>query len=331
MDPTRPGRRRGTAWIVGLAVLVLLAGVGAVLWGVLNQGGSAETADAADVPDQADAPRGPGQMTIDVSPTSGYVATLRVIDAGRQALTVENLAGNSDGTPAYAGQISAFEPAAFDPAVLRAGQPTVVAGRDGWYVPQYIFPGDGRSQRTAVLGWQDVSGLWLLVYADTAANDDRVLDPEHLQRLAETVLVSPPHDLRAPFRVGFVPAGLTMTYLAATDNAGRAGAATVGLSAPDRKPSAAAAYGGVPGNVEVSVSAAAPDKTWQQERDRLTGAVTIAGRNGWLTGPELVIETDTCVVRVHSDPQLPRTELDKLVKQLLIGDCTQTDGWTVPA
>lgn len=328
MDSTRPGRRRGTVWIAGLAVLAVLGGAGAVLWGVLNTGG-ADSA-AADVPDQTDAARGPGQMSVDIAPTSGYIAVLRVVDATRQALTVQNLTGGPGNIAGYAGEVSAYEPGTFDPAPLKAGQPVVVSGQDGWYVPQYVFPGDGRSQRTAALGWQDQSGLWLIVYADTAANDGRVLDLEHLQRLAESVLVSPPHDLRAPFRVGWVPPGLTMTYLAATDNTGTVGSATVGLTDPGRTPSRAASYGGIPGNVRLSVSAAAPSSTWATEKSQLTGALTVGGKKGWLTGLDLVLESGQCIIRVHNDAALSQSDLGKFVKQLLIGDCSQNDSWGPP-
>jgi hypothetical protein len=34
------------------------------------------------------------------------------------------------------------------------------------------------------------------------------------------VLISPPRDLRAPFRLGWTPPGLTLTYISSVDNAG---------------------------------------------------------------------------------------------------------------
>jgi hypothetical protein len=317
------GRRRGTAGIVGLAVFVLLAGIGVVLWGVLRTDSSG--AAPADVTDQTDAARGPGQMNLDLSPTSAFVATLRVSDSSRQMITVQSLTAGT-----YAGQVSAYDPGTFDPATLKTGQHTIVAGQDAWYLAQYVFPGDGTSQRTAALGWQDPSGMWLLVYADTALNDSRVFDPEQLRRLAETVLISPPHDLRAPFHLGWTPAGLTMTYLAVSDSTGVPGHATLGLSAAGRKPSNGVSYRSAPDGIDLSVSAAAPDKAWPAEKAKLTGATTIGGQPAWLNGRDLVLDGGQCIVRVHSAAQRSRDDLDKLIQELRVGDCSQPDGWAVP-
>ena len=328
MDETRPGRRPGMALIGALAALVVLL-VAALLFVVLRTGDDRPAA-AGDVPDAASTPRGPGQVTADLKPTSGFVPSLRVADATRQQFTVQAISATGDSGD-YAGEITAYDPGTFDPAMLKAGQRTVVSGRDAWYVPQYVFPGDGTAQRTAVLGWQDPSGTWLLAYADTAANENRVLDLDHLQRLGEQVVISPTHDLRAPFRLGWLPAGLVMTYLAATDKAGPGGGATVGLSAAGRKPSTAVSYSSVPKDLDVSISAAAPGKGWPVEKAQLGVATAIGGRPAWLKGSDLVVEERQCVVRVHATAKLPRADLERLAKELRVGDCSESDSWTAPA
>jgi len=328
MDDGRPGRRPGMVVIAGLAALVVLL-VAALIFVVLRTGDGGR-AEAGDVPDAASTPRGPGQVTADLKPTSGFIASLRVADATRQEFTVRAVSAAGDSGD-YAGEVTAYDPGAFDPAMLKSGQRTVVAGRDAWYVAEYVFSGDGTAQRTAVLGWQDPTGTWLLAYADTAANENRVLDLDHLQRLGEQVVISPAHDLRAPFRLGWMPAGLTMTYLAASEKSGPGGGATVGLTAAGRRPSTAVSYSSVPKNLDVSISAAAPGKGWPVEKTQLGTATAIGGRPAWLSGNDLVVEERQCVVRVHSAAKRPRAELERLVKELRVGDCSEPDSWTAPA
>jgi hypothetical protein len=330
MNEARPWRRRGTAWIAGLAVLVLLLGAAAA-WATLRMRADG-TARAA--PDLATAPRGPGQVTLDLVPTKGYIAAARVADGTRQALTVQSLQSGTGDPAGYGGQVSAYDPGTFEPAALKAGQSGVVAGRDAWYVPAYEFSGhtdgDGKPYRTPALGWQDPSGVWLLVYADAAAGGGKVFDRAGLQRLADTVLISPPRDLRAPFRLGWTPPGLTLTYISSVDNAGSPGSATVGLSAAGRRPSTAASYPGVPENVDLSISAAGPGKNWTAEKARLSGHTTVAGRPAWLAGRDLVVDAGRCVLRLHTAAERPRADLEHMIKEMLIGDCAQTDGWTPP-
>jgi len=328
MEQARPARRTGTALMAVLGVLVLLV-AGAVGWLVLR-GDDGSPARATGVVDEATVPRAAGQMTADLTPTGGFVASLRVVDQSRQQITVRSLSSTGVGN-GYAGEVSAYDPGTFDPTALKEGERTVVAGQDAWYVDQYVFPGDGAGQRTAVLGWQDPSGAWLLTYADTAANEGRIFDLDHLQRLSEQVVISPAHDLRAPFRLGWMPAGLSMTFVAASENAGSASSATVGLSAAGRKPSTAASYAGVPKNLDLSISATAPDKRWSQEKAQLSGATTIAGRPAWLDGNDLVVQERQCVLRVHTSGKRPRAELERLVKEVRVGDCAEPDSWTAPA
>jgi hypothetical protein len=330
MKVTRPWRRRGTAWTAGLAVLVLLLGAAAVWGGLrLRDDGTARVA-----PDPAIAPRGPWQVTLDLVPTAGYIAAARVADGTRQALTVRSLQSGTGNPAGYGGQVSAYDPGTFEPAALRAGRVGVVAGQDAWYLPAYQFAGhtdgDGKPFRTAVLGWQDPSGVWVLVYADPAASGGKAFDRPGLQRLADAVLISPPRDLRAPFRLGWTPPGLKLTYISSVDNAGSPGSATVGLSAAGRPPSTAASYPGVPKNVDLSISAAAPGKTWAAEKAGLSGRTTVAGRQAWLARRDLVVDADECVLRLHTAVERPRADLERMIKEMLIGDCAQTDGWTPP-
>jgi hypothetical protein len=337
----RRRRSRPGLWFTALAAALVVGGVGAGLgmsWLLTDDDEPAAVESAPVEPAKA---RRIGQVTVDLDIASGFVPTARGTDAGRQFLSARNLALGTGPNGSYAGEVSAYDPGTFDAAPLTGGELVDVLGRDARYVPDYTFAAFSESDaphRGPALGWQDPSGLWLLVYS---APGERLTRAD-LTRLAESITLPPPRDLRAPFRLGGVPNGLSVTYVwSDEEGAGRRG--TVGLSDPRRKASSAAVYDGVPYGVTVSVSAAAPDAEWTAEKPTLTGATRIGGHTAWYSegrnmlspegnGSVLVVETEHCVVRIRTADRraITRAELTKMVQDMTIGDCGEPDTWITP-
>jgi hypothetical protein len=339
----RRRRRHAAAWSTA-AVTALILGTVAMTMGFLRMRedlrGPSAVSPAADVPA---APK-PDQVTVDLDPTSGYVATVRGTDAGRQFVTAKDFRLGGPAGGRYAGEVTAYEAGAFDPAALLAGEILSVHGHDARFVPDYRFAtrsdGDRRPLTTGVLGWQDPSGVWVLVYADAG----QAVDRQEIQRLAASVTIAPPRDLRTPFRLGgTLPDGLATTYVRADEDRASRRSGTVGLSAPDRRPSIGAVYTGSPAGVRVSVFAAAPDGDWARERATLTGHTTVDGHPAWYVtgtnplsrpdaGARLVVETPHCVLSLlTADRRITgRDDLAGIVRGLAIGDCGDPDTWITP-
>lgn len=337
-------RRRGHAslWLTGVSALLVIGGAALAVGMIRMQRDDAEAPGAA-TPEQQVPARKAGQITVDLDPTSGFVAAVRGTDATRQFVTARDFSPGADGKAGrYAGEVTAFDPGNFDSSELNRGEIISVAGHDARYVPDYTFAklsDGGKAHETPLVGWQDPSGVWLLVYRDAGQTVER----DVLQRLAASVTLAPPREVRIPFRLGALPAGLAATYVRAVEDARDGRGGTVGLSEPDRPESQAAVYAATPAGITVSVSASARDDKWNAEKATLAGDTTAVGHNAWYdtgrnplsrgtTGSVLVVETDQCVIRLTAADrgQVSRRDLDQMVAGLAIGDCADTDTWIAP-
>ena len=335
------GHRRpapAVMWLTGGAAALVIGGVTAAVGLVRAQ--DPESTPAPAVAETAPARRA-DQITIDIDPTSGFATAVQGTDATRQFISARDVTPGTGPGGRYAGEVSAYDPGTFDAAPLREGEVVDVAGHDARYIPAYSFAAlseDDRPHRSPAVGWPDPSGVWLLVY--TAPGEKRTRDD--LVRLAESVRLIPPKEVRTPFRLGSVPNGLAVTYVRAIEE-GENGGGMVGLSDPRRKASSAAVYNGAPYGATVSLSAAAPDREWAAEKPTLSGRGTVAGHPAWYTegrnmlspqgnGSTLVVDTGQCVVRLRTADReaVTRTELNRTVEDLTIGDCREPDTWITP-
>lgn len=335
------GRRGPAVLWLSAAAAVLIIGIVAIAVGMVGLDGDDPNAPSAAGPAEAPPSRRPTQVTIDLDPADGYVATVRGTDASRQFLTARDFLVNSAGGGRYAGEVSAFDPGTFDAAPLQGGEVVDVSGHDARYVPAYRFAatgGDGKTHSSPAVGWQDPSGVWLLVYVAPGEQATRA----DLIRLAGSVTLTQPRDLLTPFRIGTMPNGLAVTYVQSSEEKnGSSGA--IGLSDPRRKASAAAVYDGSAYGVTVSIDASVPNPAWTAERSQLSGKTKVGGHDAWYLegknplssdgmGSSLFVETKHCVVRIRTADRaaISRTELNRTVAAMAIGDCGDPDTWITP-
>jgi hypothetical protein len=331
---------RAALWLTGAAALLVIGGAAATVGVVRLQRGEPDRTVAEQPVDDAPARR-PDQITIDIDPTSGFVATVRGTDTTRQFVTAHDFALGTTEGGRYAGEVSVYDPGTFDAAPLRGGEVVDVAGHDARYVPAYRFAALSETDpphRSPAVGWQDPSGVWLLVYSAPGEK----LAREDLIRLAESITMAPPRDLRTPFRLGATPNGLAVTYVRSDEQDGNRGG-TIGLSDPRRKASSAAVYEGAPYGVTVSISAIAPDAKWAAEKATLGGGAKVGGYPAWYSegknmlspegnGSVLAVETEQCVLRLRTADRkaISRAELNHTVEDMAIGDCSDPDTWITP-
>ena len=333
------GRRRRSpaALWSGVAAVLAIGGVTAAV-GLIRLQSDDDPAPPVAEPTVVTPARRADQITLDIDPTAGFVAALRGTDATRQFITARNFAEGGR----YGGEVSAYDPGSFDAAPLRGGQAVDVNGNDAWYVPAYSFASlsaQDAAVKSPAIGWQDPSGIWLLVYAGPGERASR----EDLIRLAESVTLAAARELRTPFRLGTPPDGLAVTYVRSDeDGADRGGMA--GLSDPRRKASSAAIYDGAPYGVTVSIVASPRDAEWNAEKSTLSGRrSTVAGHPAWYSegknmlspegnGSALVVETDGCVLKLRTADRtaISRAELNRTVEEMTIGDCADPGTWITP-
>jgi hypothetical protein len=335
----RGHRRQSRAILLtGAAAVLVIGGVAATVGAVRLSDGEPEPPVAVVAPEP---PRRADQITIDINATSGFVAAVRGTDATRQFVTARDVSPGTGAGGRYAGEVSAYDPGSFDAAPLQRGEVVDVAGHDARYVPDYGFAAlsqDDAPHRSPAVGWADPSGVWLLVYVapgERATRDDLI-------RLAESITLAPPREVRTPFRLGVLPNGLSVTYVRAGEQGeGRGG--MVGLSDPRRKASSAAVYDGAPYGATVSIFAESPDADWASEKRTLTGRRTVAGHPAWYTegrnmlspegnGSALTVDTGHCVIRLRTADRraINRAELERTVADMTIGDCGNPDTWITP-
>lgn len=335
------GRRRRShaiAWLAaGAAVLVLGGAAATVALLRTSAEGDGDPAAAPLLPADPVPERRADQVTVDVDPVSGFAVTAAGTDAGRQFASISDL--STGGT--HAGEVSAYDPGSFDSAPLKGGEAVALKGRDAWYVPDYTFAAlsaQDEAHTGPAIGWQDASGVWLLAYPGPDGADGR----EALTRLAEATRLTPPRELRTPFRMGGGPGGLAVTYVR-SDEVSDARGGAIGLSDPRRKSSAAAVYTGAPYGVSLAVTATVADAAWAKERATLSGSARVAGHPAWYSegrsmlspdgrGSTLIVETGPCVLRLRTADrqEIPRDQLTRTVEEMTVGDCDDPDTWITP-
>ena len=336
----RRRRRHAALWLTGVAAVLVTVGA-AVTVGMIRLQRDEPEAPAAAAPAERAPARKADQITVDLDPTSGYVAAVRGTDATRQFVTARDFTPGA-GSGRYAGEVTAFDPGTFDPSALRRGEAITVGGHDATFVPDYTFgrlTDGGEPHRTPLVGWQDPSGVWLMVYRGAGQRVER----EELQRLAGAVTLAPPRELRTPFRLGAVPAGLAASYVRSVEEERDGRSGTVGLSEPGRTGSQAAVYDAAPPGIAILVSASARDAKWTAEKARLTGRTEAGGHDAWYdtghtqlsqgsAGSTLVVETDRCVIRLTTADRakITRAALVAVVADMAIGDCADLDTWIAP-
>jgi hypothetical protein len=324
-----------------VAVLALVLGAGAVTAAILRANDDAGSRPSPAVaPTNSPPARTPLQQTVDLDPRTGYATAVRTSDAGRQTMTAQTLAFGDGVKRGYGGEVTVYDPGAFDPARLRDATPLTVRDHPASLTTDFAFPestsGDAEPYRTEVIAWQDPTGVWVLVYAAPDATVSR----DELLRFAATVTVGSPRDLRAPFHLGPLPAGLTPTYVRSADiEWDDRDAATIGLSAADRRPSDAAVYDATPAGIAVSITAAVRGRNEPEK----PADFTIAGHDAWYTtgtnrlsapgdGGKLTVATEGCTITVEAADRkrTPRAALRRMVEDMTIGDCRQPDTWIPP-
>jgi hypothetical protein len=327
-------------WLTSVAAVLVIGGAAVTVGMVRLQRDDAEAPGAA-VPQEQAPVRKAGQITIDLNPTSGFVAAVRGTDATRQFVTARDFSPNGE-SGRYAGEVTAFDPGKFDGSALQRGETITVRDHDALYLPNYTFAklsDGGKPHRTPLVGWQDPSGVWVLVYRGPGQRVER----DALESLAASITIAPPKEVRTPFRLGALPAGLAPTYVRSVEDERDGRGGTVGLSAPGRRESQAAVYDAAPAGVTVTVSAARRDAKWTAEKATLTGSTKAGGHHAWYdtgrnplsrgsTGSTLVVETDHCVIRLTAADraEVTRADLDAMVADMAIGDCADLDTWIAP-
>jgi len=223
-------RRRRVRYAAGAAVVAAVLAV--VPAAVARIGGTGP-------PPAAPAARPPFQLTLDLAPESGYRKLSYGVVGVVQYLVAR--ASNGDMTNFGAG-VALYDPGTFDASALLRGEKITVRGHPAYYVPDFLVgkdiklpgedskgtpsstpgPSDGSRRlvrpgdlemvdvRMPVIGWQEPSGAWVVVYQGR--------DKVGLARVAESVRVGDARPLKAPFRLGHVPAGLPGTVGRVSDS-----------------------------------------------------------------------------------------------------------------
>ena len=325
MRGTHTRRRRG--FMAPLIVAFLAAGVAVVAIGLVRMRGGDDAGAAPQAP--ADPGRRPWQVTLDVDQTSGYVVTASITDGDRQTLTLQNLGLGSDSDGTYGGEVTAFPPGTLDESQFRDAEQ--VGGFR--YLATFAFAGHTAGETepwpTPALGWRDPSGLWIVVYADTARADGKIGRAD-LLRLAAAVTLGSPRDLRLPLRLGVaLPESLTLTYIRSPDHRIDRRPAVAGFSTGSRAPSGAAVYPEPPDGLSIAVLTGPRDAAWLRKRATLAGKTRVGKLPAWYeANGRLTVEAEHCVVTVES--HLSRAEVDALVGDLIIGDCADPESWIPP-
>jgi hypothetical protein len=148
--------------------------------------------------------RGALQLTVDL-PNHGVLTPNGLYKMSEGSDGAVQFMRVSSNTPTLTASVAVFDPGAFDPTDLLRGERITVAGHPAYRVPDLVVGTDVRPVRQAAIGWQDASGAWVVVYSAVL--------PEGLPVVAEAVLLGPPREVSAPFRLSQPPAGLRYEYL----------------------------------------------------------------------------------------------------------------------
>jgi hypothetical protein len=282
-------------------------------------------------------PRAVSESTVDLDPASGFFVSTRHTRLGLQQLTVrDRVTGARDS----GGTVTVTDPGTHHPTWLTSGRRITVGGHRAFLLPSDV-------ETEAVIGWPDRSGAWVQV---SQARSHQVL-----QRLAESVRLGPPREVVYPVRFGWLPDGVRLNSVVATDDPaappGFSFIATVGFTATARSSpsnSPQADYG------TVAVGATVERRTtgwWKQlvgtkGKPSILGSEprwrTIGGQRAWYLPrgskgfanwtANLLIETGKCGVHITLGvpDRISYDDLVRMVAGMTFADCTDPTTWTPP-
>lgn len=291
-------------------------------------------------------------LTVDLAADGPYVK----LEYGAWGTTQVILARPANQNPGPGATIMVHDPGTFDAARFTHGERVTVQGHEAYFVPDYILgtelglpPGTAGDRHvivgtsappgfteipTPAVGWPDASGAWVVVLDGG--------DKAKLLHVAEAVRLGAPRMVPAPFRLGYVPAGLPGAYIRAR-HVGMNNA-TLGLGTVDDM-SNPRSFVTVPKGIPLAVSAFAHGDYVDGHVADLGAAPTkVAGLDTWyLTASDrgwgvadgaavLVVNTPHCVVLigVADRNRVPYPELKRIVEGADFRNCADERTWTAP-
>jgi hypothetical protein len=282
-------------------------------------------------PDEQHGPRGPLQLTVSLPPESGYSAVYRGVKGSTQSFVVEAEQPREGDAGA---QVVVHDPGTYDAEPLRRGEPIAVQGRPGYYVPDLDlslsgYPGYEAAPRILVpaAAWQDASGAWVIVIGGKGS-----MERPGILRVAEDLRLGPPRDLLAPFHLNYVPDGLGPVEVSSKGSTMPSYTATrnfiLGLNSGDPK------------TREVWIGAEARDENGTKgvPAPRGEGPTVIGGHETWYTesaeSSSVQLDVGACLYTFGTlgTDRLPRAELNRMVENAQLQDCSKRDEdtWTKP-
>ncbi|MCF2525690.1 hypothetical protein [Yinghuangia soli] len=335
-------RRRNLA-VAGAFTLVLTTGLATgMLLGpgeersgdvnVTTPTGGTSTASAPPKPTAA-----PFTSYADLKPGSDHFVRIERLIGDRQSLTIQPKAGAPDQIWA---DVVIYAPGTFDPARYLSGEEVTVQGTRGYFAElpgQWADPSpSGRpAPPLRQLAWQEPSGRWVVVtpsgpqYAAGGIKRASIIVAEML-RFQQT-------DFRGPVKLGGLPTGFLPQAVQVQDG-------SILLEFSDALPTSNPAPFLMPMTKGFSVTVA--------DRNRPGGFGPLADAEpleleqgqGWYVDwsknrngmddlrAGIVVETSTCRVHfgVSDRTKVPRAELERIVRESEIKDCTDPTTWVKP-
>jgi hypothetical protein len=349
LDQARAGadriRRRRRA-MLGAAALVVLAAIVPAAVGPADRPSPTTGLPATAGPPSVIWPpyRGSLQMTLDLAPGKDYLKLFYGVYGPVQYITVRETSGKVKEN--WSGDIAVFDPGTFDATHLMRGERITVADHPGYYVPDLLvgthggyLPGmpDGREVRLPAVGWQDASGAWVLVFQNQASQDR-----DTLLRIAQVVRLGQPRDIRAPYRLAYVPAGLPGVYAQTAVHIGDQSSTIEFGTLPTPDPMDAS--DSIERDTALRVDVFPRHEYLDSSTRDLGPPMKIAGHDGWYltrsTGnlsvdpgsSLLILYAGRCHVRigVRDVKQIPFRELKRMVQGARFTDCADSATWTSP-
>jgi Sigma-70 region 2 len=158
------------------------------------------------------------RFTAALGPVSGYNTTTDgVIFARFERFAVLLAPNRMHGRPA--GTVTVYHPGAYDPGQVMRGQRVTVESRPAYYtlIRDRLDPRGAAAPIEPTLAWQVSDGRWIVVrsWPEDVTNALH-LDPlNEERRVAAAVDTSASKPLRLPFRISYLPQGLTCVDAAA--------------------------------------------------------------------------------------------------------------------
>ena len=321
---TRIRRRRRIAGAAAAACLVVVAA--AVVPVVVAR----QRADHPAVVANPAPYRLPGQVTLGFA-GSKYFPISQSTNGTVQRLALRNR--DTSVIHDYGGEVLAYDPGTYDPALLLRGERTTVSGHDAWLVADYRFASS--EETTPVLGWQDPSGVWVLTYRFGTK-----LDRADLITFASAIRIGPPRPLTTPFQLASGPGGLPLTVVMVGGGPHGYRDATVAFGT--RNANVESEYADIPPKAPMMVSATVSGDNLDlpMTKGELTRIAPIAGHPAWygagngrvgapVGGGHLLIEAGACTVQFISadSTKIGRDDLTAMAAAATYADCSDPSTW----